>query len=74
MSPNVFEINEDKLYTDECCSEFYPMFFLVMIKNKCRTSTTFAGPVDARCYWSYRASYEYHFELALRPRYQLPSH
>ena len=56
MSPNVFEINEVKIYKDKCYGEFYPMFFLVMLKKKCRTSKIFAGPVDARCYWSYRAS------------------
>ena len=32
------------------------MFFLAMFKKKIRTSKDFAGPVDARCYWSYRAS------------------
>ena len=56
MSPNVFEINEDKIYKDKCCGEFYAMFFLVMLKKKCRTSENFAGPADARCKWSYRAS------------------
>ena len=52
----VFEINEDKIYKDKCCGEFYAMFFLVMLKKTCRTSKNFAGPADARCYWSYRAS------------------
>ena len=56
MSPNVFEINEDKIYKDKSYGEFYPMFFLVMLKKKCRTSNNFAGPADARCYWSYMAS------------------
>ena len=57
MSPNVFEINEDSIYKDKCCGESYAMFFLVMcLKKECRTSKHFAGPVDARCYWSYRAS------------------
>ena len=56
MSPNVFEITEDKIYKDNCGGEFYTMFFLVMLKKKCRTSKQFAGPADARCYWSYRAS------------------
>ena len=56
MSPNVFEINEDKIYEDKCSGEFYAMFFLVILKNKCRTSKKIAGPADARCYWSYRAS------------------
>ena len=66
MSPNVFEINEDKIYKDKCCGEFYAMeFFFVMLKRKCRTSKNFAGPADARCYWSYRASII--FRLALRP-------
>ena len=55
MSPNVFEINEDKIYKYKCCGEFYAVFFLVMLKKKCRTSKIFAGPADARCYWSYRA-------------------
>ena len=33
MSPNVFEINEDKIY--KCCGEFYAMFFLVIyVKEK----------------------------------------
>ena len=61
MSPNVFEINEDKIYKDKCCGKFYAMFFLIMLKKKCGTSTNFAGPADARCYWSYRAS------IILRP-------
>ena len=56
MSPIVFEINEDIIYKDKCCGESYAMFFLVMLKKKCRASKHFAGPVDARCYWSYRAS------------------
>ena len=30
MSPNVFEINEDRI---NVVSEFYAMFFLVMLKN-----------------------------------------
>ena len=34
MSPNVFEINEDKTYKDKCSGEFYAMFFLVMLKKK----------------------------------------
>ena len=33
MSPNVVEINEDKIYKDKCCGEFYPMFFLVMLNK-----------------------------------------
>ena len=56
MSPIVFEINEGKIYKDKCCGESYAMFFLVMLKKKCRASKHFAGPVDARCYWSNRAS------------------
>ena len=56
MSPIIFEINEDKIYKDKCCGESYVIFFLVMLKKKCRTSKYFAGPVDARCYWSYMAS------------------
>ena len=56
MFPNVFEMNEDKIYKDKCCVEFYAIFFLVMSKKKCRTSKHFAGPADARCYWSYRDS------------------
>ena len=28
-----FEINEDKIYKDKCCGEFYAMFFLVMLKK-----------------------------------------
>ena len=56
MSPIVFEINEDEIYKDKCCGESYAMFFLLMLKKKCRASKHFAGPVDARCYWSYRAS------------------
>ena len=56
MSPNAFQINEDKNYKDRGCAEFYAMFILVMLKKKCRTSKIFAGPADARCYWSYRAS------------------
>ena len=55
MSPIVFEINEDKIYKDKCCGESYAMNVL-MLKKKCRASKHFAGPVDARCYWSYRAS------------------
>ena len=46
MSLNVFEINEDKILKDKCCGEFYPMFFLVVLKKKCRTSKIFAGPVE----------------------------
>ena len=38
MSPNVFEINKDKIYKDKHCGESYAMFFLVMFKKKCRTS------------------------------------
>ena len=56
MSPIVFEINEAQIYKDKCCGESYAMFFLVMLKKKWRTSKDFAGPVDARCYWSNRAS------------------
>ena len=56
MSPYVFEINEDKIYKDKSCGEFYAIFFLVMLKKKSRTSKSFAGPADAMCYWSYRAS------------------
>ena len=56
MSPIVFEINEDKIYKDKCCGESYTMFFLLMLKKKCRAIKHFAGPVDAGCYWSYRAS------------------
>ena len=56
MSPNVFEMNEDKIYKGKCCGEFHAKFFLVMLKKKCRTSKNFAGPADTRCYWSYRAS------------------
>ena len=33
MSPNVFEINEDKIYKDKYCGEFYAIFFLVMLKR-----------------------------------------
>ena len=65
MSPNVFEINEDKIYKDECCSESYAMFFLVMLKKKCRTSKHFAGPVDAMVLLVLEG--KYHFKLALRP-------
>ena len=46
MSPNVFEINEDEIYKDKCCGESYAMFFLVMLKKKCKTSKHFAGPID----------------------------
>ena len=56
MYPYVFEINGDKIYKDKCCGDFYLVFFLVMLKKKCRTSKKFAGPADARRYWSYRAS------------------
>ena len=49
MSPIDFEINEDKIYKDKCWGESYAMFFLVMLKKKCRASKHFAGPVDARC-------------------------
>ena len=38
MPPNVLEINEDKIYKDKCCDEFYAMFFLVMLMKKCRNS------------------------------------
>ena len=30
MFPNIFEINEDKIYKYKCCGEFYEMFFLDM--------------------------------------------
>ena len=33
MSPNVFEINEDKIIRNECCGEFYAMYFLVTKKK-----------------------------------------
>ena len=56
MSPIVFEINKEKIYKDKCFGESYAMFFPLMLKKKCRASKHFAGPVDARCYWSYRAS------------------
>ena len=56
ICPNVFEINDNKIYKDKCCGEFYAMFFLVMLKKKCRTSKYFAGPADARFYWAYMAS------------------
>ena len=56
MSQNVFEINEDNIYKYKCCGESYAMFFLVVLKKKCRASKHFAGPVDATYYWSYRAS------------------
>ena len=66
MSPNVFEINEDKIYKDKCCGEFYAMFFLFMLKEKCR-----AGPVkilqDQQVLGVTGLQGQYHFELALRP-------
>ena len=31
------------------------MFFLLMLKKKCRANKHFSGPVNARYYWSYRA-------------------
>ena len=34
MSPNVFEINKDKIYKDKCCGDFNEIFFLVMLKKK----------------------------------------
>ena len=57
MSPIVFEINEDRIYKDKCCGESYTIFSLVMLKKKYRTTKPFAGPVDARCHWSHRASF-----------------
>ena len=51
MSPNVFEINEDEVY-----KLYVVVNFMQCSKKKIRTSKTFAGPVDAMCYWSYRAS------------------
>ena len=33
MSPNVFGINEDKIYKDKCCGEFHAMFFLDLLKK-----------------------------------------
>ena len=56
MSPNVFEKNEDKLYKDKCCGEFFAMFYLVMLKKKIRTSRNFARPAENSCFWSYGAS------------------
>ena len=53
MAQIVFEINEDKSYKYKYCGESYAMFFLVILKKKCRTGKHFAGPGDARCYWSY---------------------
>ena len=47
MSPIVIEINEDKIYKDMCCGESYAMFFLLMLKKRCRASKYFKGPVDA---------------------------
>ena len=38
MSPIVFEINEDTIYKDKDCGESYAMFFLVILKQKCRTT------------------------------------
>ena len=61
MSPIVFEINEDKIYKDKCCGESYAMFFLLMLKKKCKH---FAGPVDARLLV---LQGQYHLKLALRP-------
>ena len=53
----VFEINEDTIYKDKCCGEFHPMFFLVYVKEKNVGPVNFLHePVDARSYWSYRAS------------------
>ena len=34
MPPNVFERNKVKIYKDECCGEFYPMFFLIICQRK----------------------------------------
>ena len=39
MFPNAFEKNEDKIYKDKCCGEFYAMFFLVILKKN-------VGPVE----------------------------
>ena len=39
MSPNVFEINEDKIYKDKCCGEFLCNVLSYYVKEKN------AGPV-----------------------------
>ena len=56
MSPNVLEINENKINKGNVVGEFYAMFFLVMLRKICKASKKIVGPVDARCYWSYGAS------------------
>ena len=39
--------------------DFMQCFFIFILRKKCRTSNNIAGPVDPRCYWSYRASNMY---------------
>ena len=56
MSPNVFEINEDKSYKDECCGEFNAMFFLVMLKKNVGPVKILQDQQMLGGYWSYRAS------------------
>ena len=34
MSPNVFEINEDKIYKINVVGELNAMYFLIMLKKK----------------------------------------
>ena len=57
MYPKKFEINEDKINENNVVNEFYAIFFLFMLKENCRTSKKFAGPVDPRCYCPYGANY-----------------
>ena len=61
MSPIVFEINEDTIYKDKCCGESYAMFFLVILKKKCRASTHLHTHIYAHClYNSYVIGYVIH--------------
>ena len=47
---------------------FMQCFFILCQRKICRTSKTFAGPVDPRCYWSYGATSILSLQ-ALRPDY-----
>ena len=50
MSPNIFEINEDKIDIKiNLIREFHIMFLHVMLIFFYRTSKIFAGPVDPIC-------------------------
>ena len=57
MSPNVLEMNEDKINENKCITVNFIQCFSCYVKEKLLGSVKkIAGPVDPRYYWSYRAS------------------